>query len=117
AAFGATSFNSLFDNANVTVYLGGIKDTKFLGSISQLVGQREVVRSNVQTDHRGARSVSRSVQSEEILPVSRLAEWPVGRALVLASQARAQVVRTMPWNRDPKGAQYDRSAKRQEAQA
>ncbi|MDN5978674.1 MULTISPECIES: type IV secretory system conjugative DNA transfer family protein [Bifidobacterium] len=117
AAFGATSFNSLFDNANVTVYLGGIKDTKFLGSISQLVGQREVVRSNVQTDHRGARSVSRSVQSEEILPVSRLAEWPVGRALVLASQARAQVVRTMPWNRDPKWAQYDRSAKRQEAQA
>jgi hypothetical protein len=109
AAFGATSFNSLYDNANVTVYLGGIKDTKFLGSVSQLVGQREIVRSNVQTDHRGDRSVSRSVQQEDILPVSRLAEWPVGRALLLASQARAQVVRTMPWNQVERWRKYDTS--------
>ena len=97
AAFGETNFGSLFNNANVMVYLGGIKDSRFLGEISQLVGQRDVVRSNVTIDGRGSRTVNRSVQQEDIMPVSRLAEWPIGRALVLASQSRAQIVATLPW--------------------
>ncbi|WP_291531204.1 type IV secretory system conjugative DNA transfer family protein [Bifidobacterium sp. UBA4282] len=98
AAFGETDFGSLFNNANITVYLGGIKDARFLGEISQLVGQRDVVRSNVTVDARGSRSVNRTIQQEDILSVSRLAEWPIGRALVLASQSRAQIVATLPWN-------------------
>lgn len=96
-AFGETSFGSLFNNANVMVYLGGIKDTRFLGDISQLVGDRDVVRSNLSIDGSGRRSVSKSIQRETILNIADLAEWPVGRALVLASQSRAQIVRTMPW--------------------
>ncbi|MCI1674248.1 MAG: TraM recognition domain-containing protein [Bifidobacterium tibiigranuli] len=115
AAFGATSFNSLYDNANVTVYLGGIKDTKFLGSLSQLVGRRDVVRSNVSVDQRGARNISRSMQSEDILPVSSLSEWPVGRALVLASQSRSQVVRTIPWTQVRDWKRYERSDMAREA--
>lgn len=97
AAFGETSFGSLFNNANVTVYIGGIKDSKFLGELSSLVGQRDVVRSNLSIDGRGQRSVSRSIQRETILDVADLAEWPIGRALVLASQSRAQIAQTMPW--------------------
>ncbi len=106
AAFGETNFGSLFNNANVMVYLGGIKDSGFLGEISQLVGQRDVVRSNVTVDGRGSRTVNRTVQQEDIMPVSRLAEWPIGRALVLASQSRAQIVATLPWteNREWTGA-------------
>ena len=53
AAFGETNFGSLFNNANITVYLGGIKDAKFLGEISQLVGQREIVRGSVNIDGTG----------------------------------------------------------------
>jgi len=88
AAFGETNFGSLFNNANITVYLGGIKDAKFLGEISQLVGQREIVRGSVNIDGTGRRSVNNSIQKENILDVSDLTEWPVGRALLLASADR-----------------------------
>jgi hypothetical protein len=87
----------LFNNANITVYLGGVKDAKWLGEISSLVGQREIVRGSLNVDGRGRRSVNNSIQRENILDVSDLAEWPIGRALVLASQCRAQIDRTMPW--------------------
>lgn len=97
AAFGETNFGSLFNNANITVYLGGVKDAKWLGEISSLVGQREIVRGSLNVDGRGRRSVNNSIQRENILDVSDLAEWPIGRALVLASQCRAQIDRTMPW--------------------
>lgn len=97
AAFGETNFGSLFNNANITVYLGGVKDAKWLGEISSLVGQREIVRGSLNVDGRGRRSVNNSIQRENILDVSDLAEWPIGRTLVLASQCRAQIDRTMPW--------------------
>lgn len=97
AAFGETNFGSLFNNANILVYLGGIKDAQWLGQISNLVGQRDVMRGSVNVDARGNRSVNNSVQRETILDVADLAEWPVGRALVLASQCRAQINRTIPW--------------------
>ncbi|ATU20607.1 type IV secretory system conjugative DNA transfer family protein [Bifidobacterium choerinum] len=97
AAFGETNFGSLFNNANTLVYIGGIKDAKWLADISGLVGQRDIVRGSVNVDSRGSRSVNRSIQRENILDVSDLAEWPVGRALVLASQCRAQIARTVPW--------------------
>ena len=97
AAFGETNFGSLFNNANILVYLGGIKDAKWLGEISSLVGQREIVRGSLNIDGQGRRSVNNSIQKENILDVSDLTEWPVGRALLLASQSRAQIVKTLPW--------------------
>ena len=41
-----TSFGALFNNANTLVYLGGIKDARWLDDISGLVGQREIVRGS-----------------------------------------------------------------------
>ena len=118
AAFGETNFGSLFNNANITVYLGGIKDAKFLGEISQLVGQREIVRGSVNIDGNGRRSVNNSIQKENILDVSDLTEWPVGRALLLASQSRAQIVKTLPWtgNRQWADALTQAKAKAREEQ-
>ena len=118
AAFGETNFGSLFNNANITVYLGGIKDAKFLGEISQLVGQREIVRGSVNIDGNGRRSVNNSIQKENILDVSDLTEWPVGRALLLASQSRAQIVKTLPWtgNRQWADALAQAKAKAREEQ-
>ena len=118
AAFGETNFGSLFNNANITVYLGGIKDAKFLGEISQLVGQREIVRGSVNIDGTGRRSVNNSIQKENILDVSDLTEWPVGRALLLASQSRAQIVKTLPWtgNRQWADALTQAKAKAREEQ-
>ena len=118
AAFGETNFGSLFNNANITVYRGGIKDAKFLGEISQLVGQREIVRGSVNIDGTGRRSVINSIQKENILDVSDLTEWPVGRALLLASQSRAQIVKTLPWtgNRQWADALTQAKAKAREEQ-
>ena len=110
AAFGETNFGSLFNNANILVYLGGIKDAKWLGEISSLVGQREIVRGSLNIDGQGRRSVNNSIQKENILDVSDLAEWPVGRALVLASQCRAQIDRTMPWTENRVWADIIRKA-------
>ena len=103
---------------NITVYLGGIKDAKFLGEISQLVGQREIVRGSVNIDGTGRRSVNNSIQKENILDVSDLTEWPVGRALLLASQSRAQIVKTLPWtgNRQWADALTQAKAKAREEQ-
>lgn len=97
AAFGETNFGALFNNSNTLVYIGGIKDARWLGDLSGLVGQREIVRGSVSVDAHGSRNVNRSIQRENILDVSDLAEWPVGRALILASQCRAQIARTVPW--------------------
>ena len=110
AAFGETNFGSLFNNANILVYLGGIKDAKWLGEISSLVGQREIVRGSLNIDGQGRRSVNNSIQKENILDVSDLAEWPVGRALVLASQCRAQIDRTMLWTENRVWADIIRKA-------
>lgn len=96
-AFGETSFKSLYDNANIKVYLGGISDTKFLKDLSDQVGKYELMRSSLSDTAGGKRNISRSVQTDDILSVARLAEWPVGRALVQASQCRAQIVDTRPW--------------------
>lgn len=103
---------------HITVYLGGIKDAKFLGEISQLVGQREIVRGSVNIDGTGRRSVNNSIQKENILDVSDLTEWPVGRALLLASQSRAQIVKTLPWtgNRQWADALTQAKAKAREEQ-
>ncbi|OZG59886.1 type IV secretion system protein VirD4 [Bifidobacterium lemurum] len=112
AAFGETSFGSLFNNSNILVYLGGIKDARWLGEISSLVGQREIVRGSLNIDGTGRRSVNNSIQKENILDVSDLAEWPVGRALILASQCRAQIDRTMPWTENGVWANLVNAARR-----
>ena len=117
AAFGETNFGSLFNNANVTVYLGGIKDAKFLSEISQLVGQREIVRGSVSIDATGKRSVNNSIQKESILDVADLAEWPIGRALLLASQSRAQIVVTLPWTGQHRWADIVNKANSKETKA
>ena len=65
----------------------------YLSSANGLAESGEIVN----IDGTGRRSVNNSIQKENILDVSDLTEWPVGRALLLASQSRAQIVKTLPW--------------------
>ncbi len=116
-AFGETSFRSLYDNANVKVYLGGISDTKFLKDLSDQIGRYELLRSSLSDTAGGKRSVQRSVQSDDILTVSRLAEWPVGRALVQASQCRSQIVDTRPWTTNARWMALQKTKTRNERSA
>ena len=72
----------------------------------------------INIDGNGRRSVNNSIQKENILDVSDLTEWPVGRALLLASQSRAQIVKTLPWtgNRQWADALAQAKAKAREEQ-
>ena len=53
-----------------------------------------------------------------VSPNAALPEWPVGRALLLASQSRAQIVKTLPWtgNRQWADALTQAKAKAREEQ-
>ena len=86
----------------------------YLSSANGLAESGEIVN----IDGTGRRSVNNSIQKENILDVSDLTEWPVGRALLLASQSRAQIVKTLPWtgNRQWADALAQAKAKAREEQ-
>jgi type IV secretory pathway TraG/TraD family ATPase VirD4 len=101
-AFGKEGFKSLFDNANTKIYLGGNTDTEFLQQLSTIVGQHDVLSHSVQDNLGFTHSETRNLRQEKILTEAQLAEWPFGRALVLSSQNRATIVKTIPWYEDKK---------------
>ena len=86
----------------------------YLSSANGLAESGEIVN----IDGTGRRSVNNSIQKENILDVSDLTEWPVGHALLLASQSRAQIVKTLPWtgNRQWADALTQAKAKAREEQ-
>ena len=100
-AFNEEGFNSLFNNANTFIYLGGNKDDKFLGQLSTLIGQRDVLQTNVNDQQGFTAGESRSLRQEKILTEQQLAEWPEFRGLVLSSQNRSTIVKTIPFFLDP----------------
>jgi type IV secretory pathway TraG/TraD family ATPase VirD4 len=100
-AFNEEGFNSLFNNANTFIYLGGNKDDKFLGQLSTLIGQRDVMQTNVSDSQGFTSGESRSLRQEKILTEQQLAEWPEFRGLVLSSQNRSTIVKTIPFFLDP----------------
>ena len=72
-AFGKEGMRKLWNASNVRVAGSGLQDSDFLPFLSQVVGDRDVVRRTSSTQQRGGRSVSTSVQRERILDVSDLA--------------------------------------------
>jgi type IV secretory pathway TraG/TraD family ATPase VirD4 len=100
-AFGKAGFKSLFDNANTKVYIGGNADSEFLQQLSSLIGQRDVMRYNVNNNSGWTDSESQSIQQEQTLSVQQLAELPQWRGVVLSSQNRAALIALTPWFEDP----------------
>ncbi|PPG43734.1 type IV secretory system conjugative DNA transfer family protein [Pseudoclavibacter sp. RFBA6] len=96
--WGESGMTKLWSAANVAVYGGGVKEDKFLETLSRLVGDHDRVRTTVSTSA-GTRSVSQSVQRERTLDIEQLSAMPKGRAIVLSSGSRATLIRTMPWMR------------------
>lgn len=92
--------NKLFSAANVFVYGGGVREQRFLESLSKIVGDHDQLTSSTSTG-RGHRSVSRQLVRRRILEVDELAALPKGRAVVLASGARPTLIRTQPWMTGP----------------
>ena len=91
-AFGKEGMRKLWNASNVRVAGSGLQDSDFLPFLSQVVGDRDVVRRTSSTQQRGGRSVSTSVQRERILEVSDLAAMPRGRAVMSTSGAPAALI-------------------------
>ena len=94
--WGESGMNKLFSAANVFVYGGGVREERFLESLSKIVGDYDRVSTSTSTG-RGQRTTSRQLVRNRILDVDELAALPKGRAVVLASGARPTLIRTQPW--------------------
>lgn len=83
-AFGKEGMRKLWSSANVRVAGSGLSEDEFLPFLSQLIGDRDVTKRQISTQHRG-RSTSSSIQRERIMDVADLAALPRGRALLFSS--------------------------------
>ena len=109
AVWGTDGYEKLNSAANIKVYAGGVDDMKYLTDLSKAIGNYRNNRPSVSSG-RNDRSVSRQEQSDLILDVADLRALPRGRAMLLASGARAVFGRMLPWMDGPhakavKGAQ------------
>lgn len=102
-AFGREGMRKLWNASNVRVAGSGLQDADFLPFLSQVVGDRDVVRRTSSSAARGGRSVSTSVQRERILDVSDLAAMPRGRAVLSTSGAPAALVTLTHYSSKPYG--------------
>ena len=98
--WGEAGMNKLFSAANVFVYGGGVREDRFLESLSKIVGDYDQLSTSTSSG-RGQRTTSRQLVRRRILDVDELAAMPKGRAVVLASGARPTLIRTQPWMSGP----------------
>jgi type IV secretory pathway TraG/TraD family ATPase VirD4 len=103
SVWGEDGMNKLWSSASIRVYGGGEVDPRFLGTLSQLIGDYEAETRSVSVQHgrAGTRSTTTSTRVERILEVADLAALPLGRAVVFASGSRPILVRTEPWYSGP----------------
>lgn len=99
SVWGEEGMTKLWSSASIRVYGGGEVDPRFLGTLSQLIGDYEARTSSVsvQRGPTGGRSTTTSTRAERILEVADLAALPMGRAVVFASGSRPILVQTEPW--------------------
>lgn len=103
--WGEQGMTKLWSSANIATYGGGVKDTNFLHTLSQLVGRFEALTrsESYQPGRAGGsllgsnRSTSVSSREEEIVSVADLGALPPGRALVFASGTPPTLIATVPW--------------------
>jgi type IV secretory pathway TraG/TraD family ATPase VirD4 len=101
--WGEEGMNKLWSSASIRIYGGGEVDPRFLGNLSQIIGDYEAETTSVSVQHGkgGNRSTTTSTRVERILEVSDLAALPLGRAVVFPSGSRPILVQTEPWYSGP----------------
>ncbi|PTL71355.1 conjugal transfer protein [Rathayibacter caricis DSM 15933] len=96
AVFGKEGMLKLWSASNAFLYLGSVKENDFLQNVSELVGDydRETTSASY---NKGVRSTSTALKRERILTVDELGAMPRGRAVLLSTESRAALLRTVPW--------------------
>lgn len=102
-AYGEKGMNKLWGASNIRVAGSGLSDDKFLPFLTQLVGERDVLKRSSSTSGRNGRSVSSSMQRERILDVSDLGALPRGRAILTSSGLPAGLIELQHYSTKPYG--------------
>ncbi|MCZ9635036.1 type IV secretory system conjugative DNA transfer family protein [Rhodococcus sp. BH5] len=84
-------FRIVWDTANNLICLGGNRDKDMREDLSELIGQRTVVRETRSTGS-GSTSFSQSISREAIIPGDRLAAMPPNRAILAAAGNRPVLI-------------------------
>jgi type IV secretory pathway TraG/TraD family ATPase VirD4 len=109
----------LWSAANIKVYLGGVAETEFLKSMSDLLGDRDErywVRSSSRADTGSSTSTAEQIRRVPIMSVAELAALPRGRALLFSSGNRPALGRPVPWMNGPHADQVRASLAKWESE-
>ena len=106
--WGERGMRKLWSAANVKVYLGGVAETEFLKSMSDLLGDRDERywtsssnRSSGWGSGTSSTSTAEQLRRVPIMSVAELAALPRGRALLFSSGNRPALGRPTPWMSGP----------------
>lgn len=94
--WGEEGMSKLWSAANLKIFGGGISETGFLKTMSDLLGDYDMVQRQVGYSH-GHTSTTQSITRDTIMSVDQLAALPRGRAVLVASGARPLLIKTIPW--------------------
>ncbi|MBA3489033.1 MAG: type IV secretory system conjugative DNA transfer family protein [Longispora sp.] len=101
--WGRLGMDSMFDEASHILYLGGLKDPRYLDKLSQLIGEHDITVQSRSNSRQGT-STSTQARRERIISVADLAALPLGRAVLIPSGAPAILGATVPWFDGPHAA-------------
>ena len=100
AVWGASGMAALWGAATKKLIGAGVDSPRLARDIATLVGQHDVPVQSVSYGD-GRASVQVSLRRQEILDASDVRALPPGTALLLATGARAALVRLRPWYQGP----------------
>lgn len=101
SVWGRLGMDAMFDEASHILYLGGLKDPRYLTKISELIGDHDVSVASRSTTPRQGTTTSVQTRRERIMSVADLAALPLGRAILIPSGAPAVLGATVPWYDGP----------------
>jgi type IV secretory pathway TraG/TraD family ATPase VirD4 len=102
--WGERGMRKLWSAANLNVYLGGVSETEFLKSMSELLGDRDErhwTRSRSRNTGGTSTTASEQIRRVPIMSPAELASLPRGRALLFSSGNRPALGRPVPWITGP----------------
>lgn len=102
-AFGETGMGKLWSAANVRVVGSGLSEDKYLSFVSQAIGDFDTVKRSRSAQYRGT-SITTSIQRERIFDVADLTALPGGRAVMVATQTPAALVKLVHVSERPYAA-------------
>ncbi|KKI20801.1 MULTISPECIES: type IV secretory system conjugative DNA transfer family protein [unclassified Leucobacter] len=89
--------HAIWDAAIVKIILGGASNSRDLGDLSTLIGERDEITDSTTVGDHGSRSAQRSIRRVPIMPPDTIRRLPFGTGLVLLRSAPPIVTRLRRW--------------------